>query len=173
MARHPAVKSLWLLGPPTPAAIVAHVARLLAGASRTTRIHVLSPAAFVPTSVLTGLVVRSVLLLAGDGLLMVVHRIRFALGVFFFGAHATPLVLNLAAIAADLLRSVVHTVRDDLRIGPIRVGKCVLILGGSVANPLFATGAIGWADIPAGRADSLVTLFVLTRRPARLALVEE
>ena len=71
------VKWLWLLGPPTPAAIVADVARLLAGASRTTRIHVLSLTAFVPTSVLTDLVVRSVLLLAGDGLLMVV-TVRFA-----------------------------------------------------------------------------------------------
>lgn len=100
-------------------------------------------------------------------------RSSLAIGVLVFGAHVIPPRLNLAAIAADLLRSVVHTVRDDLRIGPIRVGKCVLILGGSVANPLFATGAIGWADIPAGRADSLVTLFVLTRRPARLALVEE
>ena len=70
--------------------------------------------------------------------------------VFSFGAHTTPPVLNLAAIAADLLRSVVHTVRDGLRIGLIRVGKRVLILGGAVANPLFRTGAVGWADIPAG-----------------------
>ena len=74
------MKCVWLLGPPTPATVVADVARLLAGASRTTRIHVLSLTAFVPTSVLTDLVVRSVLLLAGDGLLMVV-TVRFLLGL--------------------------------------------------------------------------------------------
>jgi hypothetical protein len=132
------------------------------------------------------LVLGPVLFLAGDGLLMVVKGVRFALlglrvlstlsvasldgmlallmracpllafrsslaiSVLVFGAHVTPPRLNLAAIAADLFRSVVHTVRDGLRIGPIRVGKRVLILGGAVANPLFGTGAIGWADIPAG-----------------------
>lgn len=95
------------------------------------------------------------------------------MGVLFFGAHTTPPGLNLAAIAADVLRSVVHTVRDGLRIGPVRVGKRVLILGGAVANPLFRTGTISWADIPAVGAESLITLFVLTRCPARLALVDE
>jgi hypothetical protein len=131
---------------------------------------------------LLGLRVLSTLSVASlDGMLallmracpVLAFRSSLAIGVLVFGVHVTPPRLNLAAIAADLLRSVVHTVRDDLRIGPIRPGKCVLILGGSVANPLFGTGTIGWADIPAGRADSLVTLFVLTRRPARLAPVDE
>src|SRR5687767_12414235 len=49
------------------------------GASRTTWIHVLSLTAFVPTSVRTDLVLGPVLLLAGDGLLMVVNGVRFAL----------------------------------------------------------------------------------------------
>ena len=53
------------------------------------------------------------LLLAGDGLLMgplLAFRSSLGAGVLFFGAHMTPPVLNLAAIAADLLRPVVHTV---------------------------------------------------------------
>jgi hypothetical protein len=180
------VKCGRLLSSPTPPTVVADVAGLLTSASRTTRIHVLSLTPFVPTSVRTDLVLGPVLLLAGNGFLMVVHGVRFALlrlrvlstlslasldgmlallmracsllafrsslaiGVLVFGAHMTPLRLNLAAIAADLLRSVVHTVRGDLRIGTIGVGKRVLILGGAVANPLFRTGAIGWADILAG-----------------------
>jgi hypothetical protein len=43
------------------------------------RIHVLSLAAFVPTSVRTDLVLGPVLFLAGNGLLMVVNGARFAL----------------------------------------------------------------------------------------------
>ena len=66
-----------------------------------------------------------------------------------FGAHLTSW-LHLAAIAADLLRSIVHTVGDGLRIRSIGVGKRVLILGGAVTNPLFRTSAVGWADFPAG-----------------------
>ena len=84
-----------------------------------------------------------------------------------------PPRLNLAAITADLFRSVVHTVRGGLRIGPIRVGKRVLILGGTVANPLFRTGAIGWADVPAGGPDCPLTRFILTRGSARLARIDE
>jgi len=173
---------------PDSAHVVADIVGLLAGASRTTRIHVLSLTPFVPTSVRTDLVLGPVLLLAGDGLLMVVHGVRFALfglrvlstlgltsldGMpallmracpllalrsslaigLSFGSHLTPSRLHLAAIAADLFRSVVYTVRDGLRIGPLRVAKRVLILGGTVANPLLRTGAIGWADIEAPLSD--------------------
>jgi hypothetical protein len=115
------------------------------------------------------------LLLAGDGLLMVVNGIRFALlrlrvlstlsvasvdrmliflmgarpflafrlslgiGGFYFGAHNDSPVLNLAPIAAYLLRFIVHTVAGSLRIGLIRVRERVLILGRAVANPLGAS----------------------------------
>ena len=143
------VKCGRLLGSPTPPTVVADVARLLTSASRTARIHVLSLTALVAASILIDFVLRSVLLLAGDGLLMVVRASRLCLGrgVLFFGAHKVPPALNLAAIAADLLRSVVHTVRGDLRIGPIGVGKRVLILGGAVADPLLGARAIGGAEI--------------------------
>ena len=57
---------------------------------------------------------------------------------------------NLAAVAAYLLRSVVHTVRDSLSIGLTRFRERVLILGGTVANPLLGTCAIGWAESAAG-----------------------
>ena len=77
-------------------------------------------------------------------------RSSLGMGVLFFGAHMIPPVLHLAAIAAYLLWSVVHTVRDSLRIGLIRVRKRMLILGGPVANPLLGTGAIGWAESAAG-----------------------
>jgi hypothetical protein len=73
------VKWYALLGSPTPAAGVADVARLLPGASRTTRIHVLSLTALVPTSILIDPILGSVLLLAGHGLLMIVRRSRLAL----------------------------------------------------------------------------------------------
>jgi hypothetical protein len=54
--------------------------------------------------------------------------------------------LNLAAITAYLLRSVVHTVADGLSIGFRRVRERVLIFGGAVANPLLGTVAIGGAE---------------------------
>jgi hypothetical protein len=72
------------------------------------------------------------------------------MGVLFFGAHMIPPALNLAAIAAYLLRSVVHTVRDSLRIGLLRVRERMLIFGGAVANPLLGTGAIGGAESAVG-----------------------
>jgi hypothetical protein len=114
-----------------------------------TRIHVLSLTAFVPTSVLTDFVLRSVLLLAGDGLLMVVLAmgLSFDFGVLFFGAHTIPPALNLAPITAYLFRFLVHTVGDSLSIGPISVRKRVLILGGAVANALLGARAIGWTEI--------------------------
>ena len=145
---------LHLLGSSTSAAVVADVAGLLSGAGGATRIDVLSLAAFVATSVLTDLVLRSVLLLAGDGLLVVVCRIRLACSVFralaeqlparvffwfsgFIGDHMIPPVLNLTAIPAYLLRSVVHTFRNILRIRLIRVRKRMLILGGRLLIPCW------------------------------------
>jgi hypothetical protein len=103
----------------------------------------------VPTSILIDFVLRSVLLLAGDGLLMVVLASGLCLGrgVLFFDAHKIPPALNLAAIAADLLRFVVHAIGDSIRIGLIRVRERVLILGGAVADPLLGARAIGGAEI--------------------------
>jgi hypothetical protein len=164
-----------LLGCPTPAAGVADVARLLPGATRTTRIHVLSFTACIPTSIVSDPILGSVLLLAGHGLLMVVRRSRLT-GCSVFGAHIIPPALHLAATAADLLRSVVHTIRDGLRIGLPRLRrlrKRVLVFGRAVANALLGTGAIGGADSAFGRADILLTLFVLTGRSAGLAHVDE
>jgi hypothetical protein len=82
-------------------------------------------------------------------------------------------LLNLTAIAANLLRSVVHTFRSCLGIRLIWVRERVLILGGAVANPLLGTVAICWAGAAAGRADGSLALFVLTRCSARLAHVIE
>jgi len=77
-------------------------------------------------------------------------RLSVRMSLVVFGAHMIPPALNLAAIAAYLLGSVVHTVGDGVSIGLVRVWKCVLILGGAVANPLLVAAAIGWADTAAG-----------------------
>jgi hypothetical protein len=102
----------------------------------------------VPTSILIDFVLRFVLLLAGDGLLMVVLASGLCLGrgVLFFDAHKISHALNLAAIAAGL-RFVDHAIGDSIRIGLIRVRERVLILGGAVADPLLGARAIGGAEI--------------------------
>ena len=87
-------------------------------------------------------------------------------------ARAVP-ALDLAAIAAYLLRSVVHAGRNSLRIGLISVRTRVLILGGTVTDPLLRAVAIVSADLRTSRADHFLTVFVLTRCSARLANVDE
>jgi hypothetical protein len=74
---------------------------------------------------------------------LLTFRPSIRLGVLFFGAHVIPPPLHLAAIAADLLRSVVHTVRDGLSIELRKGRERVLIFGGAVANSLSGTGDIG------------------------------
>ena len=56
--------------------------------------------------------------------------------------------LNAAAIAADLLRLVLHAFRAELRIGCISGGERVLILGGTVADSLSIAVAICRAEPP-------------------------
>jgi hypothetical protein len=53
---------------------VANIARLLTGSLRPSRINVLTLTPLVTTSIVPDLVVRAMLLLAGHGLLMVIHR---------------------------------------------------------------------------------------------------
>jgi hypothetical protein len=109
-----------LLSSPTPPTVVADVAGLLAGASRTTRIHVLSLTPFVPTSVRTDLVLGPVLLLAGDGLLMVVHGVRFgSLGLRVLSMLS---VASLDGMLALLMRACPLLAFSSLAIGVLVVG---------------------------------------------------
>jgi hypothetical protein len=171
-----------LLGCPASAAAVANVTRLLTGTGRTARIHVLSFAAFVPSGVLIDLVFRSVLLLAGNGLLMIVCRSGL-LAVFLawlrrtsvisICGHGLPPLLEAAAIAAHLIRSVRGVFRKAMRIRFIGHRKRVLILGWAVTDPLLGAIAVIWINSSASRADCFFAMFVLTRSSARLAHVDE
>jgi hypothetical protein len=60
------------------AALVANIARLLTGSFCPSRINVLTLTPLITTSIAPDLVVRAMLLLAGHGLLMVVHRAGLA-----------------------------------------------------------------------------------------------
>jgi hypothetical protein len=81
-------------------------------------------------------------------------------------------LLDAAAIAAHLIRSVRGVFRKALRIRFIGHRKRVLILGWAVTDPLLGAIAVTWIS-SASRAGCVLALFVLTRSAARLAHVDD
>jgi hypothetical protein len=81
--RTTAAKTILLLRSAS-ASLVANIARLLTGSPRPSRINVLTLTSLITTRIAPDLVVRAMLLLAGHGLLMVVHRARLVFLWFGF-----------------------------------------------------------------------------------------
>jgi hypothetical protein len=75
------------------ASLVANIVRLLTGSPRPSRINVLTLTPLITTSIAPDLVVRAMLLLAGHGLLMVIHRAGLVfLWLGFFSSLSLPRV---------------------------------------------------------------------------------
>jgi hypothetical protein len=117
----------FLLLRPASAALVADIARLLTGSPCASRINVLTLTPFITTSIAPEVVVRAVLLLAGHGLLMVVHRAGLAfLWLRFLSALSLPR-LNRVTTFLMSSTSFFFAFRPPLRMGVVRVGAhCVI-----------------------------------------------
>jgi hypothetical protein len=85
------------------AALVANIARLLTGSPCPSRINVLTLTPLVATSIAPDLVVRAMLLLAGHGLLMVVHRA--GLGFLWLRFLSSLSLSRLDRVTTFLMRS--------------------------------------------------------------------
>jgi hypothetical protein len=110
------------------ASLVANIARLLTGSLRPSRINVLTLTPLVTTSIVPDLVVRAMLLLAGHGLLMVIHRA--GLVFLWLGFFSSLSLARVDGVTTFLMRSgPFFAFRPPLRMAVVLIGAhCVMRL---------------------------------------------
>jgi hypothetical protein len=146
---------LHLLSCSTSAAVVPNITRLPPGAGRATRIDVLALAAFVTASVMTDLVIRSVLLLARNGFLMIVCRVRLVL--FRLRMLSTLRLAGLNGVLAFLVGPCAFLAfRSSFGLRVLFVGAHVHFL--QCLHLTAIAAYLSWAVVPTFRSRLRVTL---------------
>ena len=110
------------------ASLVANIPRLLTSSPRPSRINVLTLTPLITTSIAPDLVVRAMLLLAGHGLLMVVHRARLVF--LWLGFFSSLSLARVDGVTTFLMSSgSFFAFRPPLRMAVVLIGAhCVVRL---------------------------------------------